>query len=108
METFPKTGSKISRSFLATDQNTKEAVKISGSFSSFPLAYFKVYKIQSGCYEMLALSGHKYKTTFASLSQSIIWEIENEKLLGIIIDRKLILTDDVTSLCKKSGENYLI
>ena len=36
----------------------------------------------------LIVSGHKYENVFASVGQSVIWETENKKLLGIIIDRK--------------------
>ena len=39
----------------------------------------------------LIVSGHKHEKVFASLGQSKIWETENQKPSGIIIDRKLNL-----------------
>ena len=34
------------------------------------------------------VSGHKYENVFAYVGQPIIYEIENKKLLDIIVDRK--------------------
>ena len=55
----------------------------------------------------LIFLGHNYENIFASVGQSMIWETENQKLLGIIIDCKLNFSDYVTSICKKAGKNYL-
>ena len=51
------------------------------------------------CY--LVVSGHKYEYVFASVGQSIIWKIKNQKVLGFIIDRKLNFNDYVASICNK-------
>ena len=50
----------------------------------------------------LIVSGHKYENVFASAGKSIIWETENQKLLDIIINKKLNVSDFVTSMCKKA------
>ena len=51
----------------------------------------------------LIVSRHKYENVFASVGQSIIWETENLKLLGIIIYRKRNFNDCVASICRKAG-----
>ena len=48
-------GSKISRSFFATNQKAKKTVKISGSLSRFPSAFYKLYKSHNGCCEIQKL-----------------------------------------------------
>ena len=56
----------------------------------------------------LTFSGHKYENVLASVGQPIIWDTENQKLLGIIIDRKLNFNDYVTSTCKKADKKLSV
>ena len=55
----------------------------------------------------LIVSGHKYENVFPSVGQSIFWEIENQKLSGIIIDRILNFNDYVGLYAKTLRKNYL-
>ena len=57
---------------------------------------------QENCH--LIVSGHKYENIFASVSQSMIWETENQKLLGIIKNIELNFYDYVISICRKVGK----
>ena len=56
----------------------------------------------------LLVSEHKYENVFASVGQSVTWETENQKLVGIIIDRKLSFSDYVASVCKKARRKYVL
>ena len=56
----------------------------------------------------LIVSGHKYQNVFASVGQSIFWEIENQKLSGIIIERILNFNDYVASICKNAGKKLSV
>ena len=47
--------------------------------------------------------GHKYEHLWAKIGQSIIWEQNNVKLLGMNIDSKLSFDAHVSSLCAKAG-----
>ena len=49
------------------------------------------------------LSGHKHEVMFAKIGQSKIWESRTQKLLGIIIDRKLKFDEYILTQCKKAG-----
>ena len=55
----------------------------------------------------LIVSGHKYENVFASVDQSIIWENKNQKLFGIIMNRKLNFNDYITSIWKKGSEKNI-
>ena len=68
--------------------------------SNLPFACIYAQGVLTGFYGI-------YENVFASVGQLIIWEIENQTLLGIIIDRKLYFNYYVTFICKKSGKNYL-
>ena len=52
----------------------------------------------------IKLNQDKYENVFAFVGQSVIWETENKKLLGIITDRKLNFSDYVASICKQAGK----
>ena len=47
--------------------------------------------------------GHKYEHLLAKIGQSIIWEKNNVKILGMDIDSKLSFDAHVSSLCAKAG-----
>ena len=50
-------------------------------------------------------SRHRYETLWANIGETRIWESENEKLLGLTVDRNLNFDDHI--LCaKKLSENY--
>ena len=50
----------------------------------------------------LLVAGHKYKTLRANIGETRIWESNNEKLLGLTIDRNPIFDDHIFTLCKKA------
>ena len=49
------------------------------------------------------MTGHKHEHIWAKIGQTMIWEQNNVKLLGVHIDSKLSFNDHVTSLCVKAG-----
>ena len=49
------------------------------------------------------MAGHKPKHIWAKIGQTMIWEQNNVKLLGVHTDCKLSFNDHVTSLCVKAG-----
>ena len=51
----------------------------------------------------LLVAGHRYESLWAKIGESRIWESENEKLLGLTIDRNLNFDDYMTASCKKAG-----
>ena len=51
----------------------------------------------------LLVAGHRYETLWANIGETRIWEGNNEKLLGLTIDRNLNFDDHVFTLCKKAG-----
>ena len=57
---------------------------------------------QSKCH--LLFAGHKYEHLFARVGESMIWESQREKLLGVHIDREMSLKYHVTNLCKKANQ----
>ena len=74
------------------------------------MAWNKNLKLNQDKCHLLVL-GHKYGNVFASHGLSIIWETwetENQKLLGIIIDRKLNLSDYVTSIYEKADKKLSV
>ena len=56
---------------------------------------------ESKCHSIMA--GHKHEHIWAKIGQTMIWEQNNVKLLGVHIDSKLSFNDHVTSLCVKAG-----
>ena len=52
----------------------------------------------------ILFAGHKYEHVFAKAGESLIWESQREKLLGVHIDRDLSFKYHVTNLCKKAGQ----
>ena len=48
-------------------------------------------------------AGHKFKHILANVGQTMIWEQNKVKLLGVNIDSKLSFNDHVASICVKSG-----
>ena len=51
----------------------------------------------------LVVAGHRYETLWATVGEANIWESNNEKLIGLVIDRNLNFYDYVFILCKKAG-----
>ena len=49
------------------------------------------------------MAGHKHEHIWAKIGQTMIWEQNNVKLLGVHIDSNLSFNDHVTSLCVKAG-----
>ena len=56
---------------------------------------------ESKCHFIVA--GHKHEHIWTKIGQTMIWEQNNVKLLGVHIDSKLSFNDHVTSLCVKAG-----
>ena len=56
---------------------------------------------QDECY--LLVSGYKNKNVWANIRNEKIWEINKQKLLGLVIERNLNFNEHVFSLCKKVG-----
>ena len=54
------------------------------------------------------LSGHRYEVMFAKIGHSEIWENCTQKLLGIIIDRKLKFDEYILTQCKKAGRKIKV
>ena len=50
------------------------------------------------------ISEHKYQTLFVNVGETKIWESNQQKPLGILIDRDLKYDEYVLSQCKKSGK----
>ena len=55
----------------------------------------------------LVVAGHRYKTLWAKIGETRIWESKNEKLLGLTIYTNLNFDDHVFTLCKKAGGKLL-
>ena len=51
----------------------------------------------------LLVAGHKHEWVWAKIGNEIIWESNEEKLLGINIDRKLNFEKHIASICKKAN-----
>ena len=51
----------------------------------------------------LLVAGHKHELVWARIGKELIWESNEEKLLGVIIDRDLRFEMHVTSICKKAS-----
>ena len=49
------------------------------------------------------VAGHKYEHIWANVGQTMIWQQNKVKLLGVNIDSKLSFNGHVTSLCVKAG-----
>ena len=52
----------------------------------------------------LLVSGYRYETMFAKIEDTLLWEENSAKLLGIIIDSALTFDDHVKMLCKKASQ----
>ena len=50
----------------------------------------------------LLVAGHKHEWTWAKIGNKIIWESEEEKLLGITIDRNLSFETHIANICRKA------
>ena len=55
----------------------------------------------------LLVFGHKHESVFANIGETRLWEEYCAKLLGIQIDRDLILKSMLESFVKKLGENLV-
>ena len=51
----------------------------------------------------LLISGHKYESVWANIGSCKIWESNDQKLLGVNIDRNLKFNHYILKQCKKSG-----
>ena len=51
----------------------------------------------------LLVAGHKHEWVWAKIGEEIIWESNEEKLLGINIDRNLSFETHITNICKKAN-----
>ena len=51
----------------------------------------------------LLVSGQKFESVWVKVGNSIIWESNDQKLLGIQIDRQLKFDNNVFLMCKKAG-----
>ena len=51
----------------------------------------------------LLISGHKYENVWANINSCKIWESNDQKLLGVDIDRNLKFNYYVLKQCKKAG-----
>ena len=49
------------------------------------------------------VSGHKHENVYAKVSETLIWEEKQVKLLGIELDSHLLFDKHVLSLCKKAS-----
>ena len=52
----------------------------------------------------LIVSGHKFENVWVKVNDSMIWESQRQKLLGVTKDRKLSFDEFVFSMCKKAGK----
>ena len=52
----------------------------------------------------LIVPGHKFENVWVKVNDSMIWESQRQKLLGVTIDRKLNFDEFVFSMCKKAGK----
>ena len=53
----------------------------------------------------LIVSGYKHEQVWANIGKDLIWESDDVKLLGVIIDRDLKLDKHVLKLCSKGKQN---
>ena len=51
----------------------------------------------------LLVAGHKHEMVWAKIGDEIIWESNDEQLLGINIDRNLNFDTHITNICKKAN-----
>ena len=51
----------------------------------------------------LLISGHKYESVWANIGSCKIWESNDQKLLGVNIDRNLKFNHYILKQCKKAG-----
>ena len=56
----------------------------------------------------LLVSGHKHETVWAKIGETMIWECNKQKLLGVVIDRNLNFDEYVFDLCKKAGRKLSV
>ena len=71
----------------------------------FDVNYMKLNKDK--CH--LLLAGNTPESLWAKVGDELIWESSSEKLLGLIIDKKLNFNIHLSKLCKKvSGKVYAL
>ena len=51
----------------------------------------------------LLISGHKYEHMFSKIGSSRIWESQQEKLLGVYLDRNLSFNYHISNTCNKAN-----
>ena len=50
------------------------------------------------------ISGYKHEIMFGNIGESRIWEKGQQKLLGVIINKKLKFKEHILKQCKKAGK----
>ena len=58
-------------------------------------------------YNLLVLE-YKYENLRARIDEAKIWESSKQKLLGGVIDRDLIVNENVSSPCEKTGKKLTV
>ncbi len=51
----------------------------------------------------LLVAGYKHEWVWTKIGNELIWESNEEKLLGVTIDRSLSFEMHVTNICKKAS-----
>ena len=90
--------------FHACDQNLNSVINRLEHDSLLAIEWFEANYMKLNpdkCH--LLLGGHKHEWVWGMVGNERIWESQNEKLLGINIDRNLSFDKHVTNLCRKAN-----
>ena len=88
----------------ACDSNVKELLRRLEHDSKLAIEWFENNYMKLNpekCHFMI--SGFKYETLFANVSENKICETSKQNLLGVYIDKELKFDYHLTELCKKAG-----
>ena len=59
-------------------------------------------KLNEDKYHLL-ISRHKCEHVWATTGNATVWETQNQKLLGVTIDKNLKFNNHISDICKKAG-----
>ena len=77
-------------------------------------SFFAVECFQNNCMKLtedkgqLLVGGYKHESIRTKIGDPRIWESNNQKLLGVHVDRKLFFDERVSNLCKKAGRKFSV
>ena len=90
--------------FYVSDDDLKSLVNRLEHDSFLAIEWFQANYMKLNtdkCHFLLA--GYKYEQVWANVGNDKIWESQNEKLLGVIIDRNLNFKNHVSNICSRAN-----